>query len=854
MTSDQPLIVGIVGNDIVIDTRVKKVAASAARAGFRSTVVCYAPSGVETTTTMGDGIEVIRVPVPFLAKNHPGRVAQPLRPFTGAELGIRHSGPRTIGLAKKRRLEAAITVMAGPGLALARFRLAWMRGVIWLRRTLFRARRRGHITLDRLVRRANLARRRISIRALRPLRNPVANVYDYETTFGPVLEDLQPDVIHAHDFHMIGVAVTAALRLRSSGIPTKVLYDAHELVEGLSYPRDVVDGWLAEEAAYIGLVDAITGVSPEQASRIAERYGLSEPPTVILNAPLTGTVSSAKTKTLRDHVGPGRILVYHGNITEERGIYTLIEALPHMASDIHVAFVVPLSNPLTAELADRAMKARVPERVHILDFVPADELDAFLRSANVAVIPYLPNGNNDIALPNKLFEAIQADLPVLTSNMRALSRFVKVNGVGEVFRAGDPADLAAKADLLLEDIESYRGRITAELKSAASWDAQAKSLTAIYARLTGTSIEHDVHVEARDIVEPARHAEWGDYRPTRLAIGPRNMAGQAQLMCRAVEQHLALPAESFGLETGAFHFEVDHRITAEAWRDPEWQQHQRRLIASRFTHVLTESGTGILGSLNGGFVDEQLQLLRDDDLHVGVLLHGSEIRDPRRHRALPFSPYAEHDELIGRLEQSVARLRRHLEGLDVPVFVTTPDLLEDVDGTWLPVVVDVKEWSSLKAPFDSEIPRVLHLPTNGLLKGSSHVDPILKRLEEARLIEYSRPTGSLSASEVRTAMEQADLVIDGIVLGAYGVMSCQAMAAGRIAIANTSALGSFEERAPIIDANPSTLESTLRALLSDRDSWQRLAAEGLAFVAEYHDGAYTARQLSDFLDVKPTPQ
>jgi hypothetical protein len=394
----------------------------------------------------------------------------------------------------------------------------------------------------------------------------------------------------------------------------------------------------------------------------------------------------------------------------------------------------------------------------------------------------------------------------------------------------------------------YRAKLTPELGVDAGWDAQAETLLGVYRSVLRDpdSIGH-VHVKPADIQEPDRHELWGVYRPWRLAIGPRNMAGQAHRIAQAVNDHLGIESSSFALENGKFDFPVDHLITKHAWFDPAWQTHQVRLLSSSYTHVLAESGTGMYGAMNGGFIDEQLQLMQTDHLEVGVLLHGSEIRDPRRHKHLPFSPYATDHQLIRDLEQATARLRTHLEGLKLPFFVTTPDLREDIDAIWVPVVIEPEGWRELAPAFDRDLPVVLHMPTSGLLKGSDHVDEVLFKLRDEGLIEYLRPTEFMSPAEVAKVIEQADVVIDGIVLGAYGVMSCQAMAAGRIAIANTRDLGSLGAECPIVDASPSTLNSVIRELLSDQDAWAAIVADGQKFIDTYHDGHYSAAQLTRFL-------
>lgn len=838
-----PHIVGVVGNDIINDSRVKKVAASAAAAGFKSSILCYTP-GETAVSQMGD-VTVVRVSVPFHVRDLHRRVPAPSRPLDASELNRRHAGPRTRRRAKIRRLQAEIS----EGGSRRSGRLFAHRTLLWLDRQLFRLRRRWGVTRDRGVRVAYRTRTRMGARLLGRVRNPVGHLLDYEMVFGPELEALEPDLIHAHDYHMIGVAVNAARFLRSRGRDVKVVYDAHELVEGLSYPREVIAGWSREESSFIHDVDAVTGVSAEQVGLIQKRYGLSTTPRVVHNAPLTGA-SNPDGSTIRDTISAERILVYHGNVAEERGVFTLVEALVHTDPGVHVVIVAPPASPVHEPLLDRARELRVEERVHLMPFVPPDQLTRYLESADIAVIPYLTTGNNDIALPNKLFEAIQAGLPVLTSNMTALSRFVHDNHIGRVFAAGDPVALGAEANAMLADLDVYRSAVTPEVKQAASWSAQADALVDTYRELLGVwpASSEPIRVAAEDIKEP----DWVTQVPrqgTGLAIGPRNMAGQAYELARAVSRNLEVSATSFGLTDGRFEFEVDHAISSSEWHDPVWQERHRRFIAAGFSHVLTESGTGLYGSSNGGFVDEQLDQMRSDGLEVAVLLHGSEIRDPRRHRLLPSSPYATESKLIRDLNTATSRLRHHLEGLDVPMFVTTPDLRADVDAEWLPVVIDTETWESLRPAFELERPVVLHMPTNGLLKGSEYVDEVLFGLRDEGLVEYLRPTDPLRPGEVAALIERSDIVIDGIVLGAYGVMSCQTMAAGRIAIANIRDVGTIRSACPIVDADPSTLDAVIRELVAEHESWPSIADAGQRFVSQYHDGTYSSSQLARFLGV-----
>jgi glycosyltransferase involved in cell wall biosynthesis len=844
-----PHIVSIVGNDITIDSRVKKTAASAAAAGYRSSIICYTAETSRIDGEMGD-VRVVKVPVRFLVRNAPGRTPLPMRPFVAPEMARRRLARRTRQLATKRRLiaEASNTTSRWRRMTL-QTAIHLLRINLKLRQEAYRIRSRAHVAWDRLKRSVLRARVKTRNRLFRRFNNPAHAIYDYEMSFGPVIEELRPDLIHAHDFHMIGIAVTAARNLRQDGLDTKVVYDAHELVEGLSYPPRVVADWLAEEKRHIHHVDAVVGVSPQQTARIQERYGLSEAPTVTLNAPVTD-LGARPGSSIRDDLGiSGSILVYHGNITPQRGVFVLVEALAHLPDDVHVAFVVQADHPLTSELKAAADRIGAIERLHFVDFVLAEHLPAYLATADVAVIPYLPTGNHHKTLPNKLFEALQGGVPVLASDMEALGGFITEHGVGRVFEPGSPTSLAKESVEMLGHIDEYRQRITPEIRRLSSWDSQAVRLAELYGRLLGRPIVETIHIGARDVTELGISASEKS-RQKRVAIGPRNMAGQAYMIATAIQASLGIPAFSFAIEREGLRFPIHQEIAPKTWKDPSWQLRQRELLASGFTHVLAESGTGVLGSLNGGFIDEQLPLLLEDGLEVGLIFHGSELRDPRRHNRRPYSPYSVDDELTRRLEQATARLRHHLEGLALPTFVTTPDLLEDIDGTWLPVVIDYPKWSAVTEAFTESVPTVLHLPSRSRLKGSEHIDPVLKLLEEEGKVQYLRPEETIDTGDVIRLVARADIIVDGIVIGAYGVMSCQALAAGRLSIANLSELGPLRAECPIIHADPGTLEGVLREVLANSESWKQLSAAGREYVFKYHSGAYSAETLRPFLGLR----
>jgi len=127
----------------------------------------------------------------------------------------------------------------------------------------------------------------------------------------------------------------------------------------------------------------------------------------------------------------------------------------------------------------------VAERLHILPYVPADQVVSFLSGADAGVIPIRHFPNHEIALITKFFEYSHARLPIVVSDVKTMAATVRETGQGEVFRAEDPADFARAAALVLADPGRYRAAYDGPDSPLPSWtwEAQAATLDALYQRL-----------------------------------------------------------------------------------------------------------------------------------------------------------------------------------------------------------------------------------------------------------------------------------------------------------------------------------------------------------------------------------
>ncbi|MEV6266308.1 glycosyltransferase [Kribbella sp. NPDC051936] len=864
MTDAGLRVVMMVANDVTNDSRVRKEAAALAETGAEVTVLGVSASGLPSREML-DGALIVRVAVPFALREERKRSRTARRNWRPPLVGYRY---RASYVARSQRIAAELKELkADSGHAIARAKagqgnpLKFKAGVATrlVRRARWKAAERATWVRKGVGNKADVPFK-FSWRAYdgvlhrlpwpAPWRKLHPEALDLEIAFGDLIDRLEPDVVHAHDMHVIGVATRAAGRAKLRGRSLKVVYDAHEYVAGLSQygarTRRSIAAWANHEREYIGQADRVITVSPAIATRLQREHKLRDEPTVVMNTPNPADVS-VEVSDIRSQIGLASdvpLLVYSGGVTRARGIHTAVQALVDLP-DAHLAVVcVPgVATDAVRELQAQAVQLEVQDRLHCLDPVKPDEVVAFLRTADVGLIPILRYPSHEMALPNKLFEYAFAGLPVVVSDMPSMKEFVDRIRIGEVFTAADAHDLASKVRTVLGDLDAYRERVAdPAYQQEVSWAGQATKLRALYGELTGRQLE--ITRPGGKITKTGRH----------LLLGPVNSAGQAWLWATALERAVPdIKAESLTTGSGAFDFRVHRTGTYRQYRsDLRWQLELTAYALREVTHVLFEAGRPMFGQQRGQMWTTDVPMLDQAGIKHGLVFHGSEIRDPAQHREqYRYSPFRDpDDELTVRLQAANNLMRHHLEGYNGPVFVTTPDLLEFVDnGIWLPLAVDVEGFVSTQPVLEREVPVVLHAPSASALKGSAYVDPVLTDLDARGLIKYNRVQG-VPHAELAEMVKSADIVVDQLLLGSYGVFACEAMAAGRVTVGHIAdpVRDLLPTDLPIAEANPDDLAEVIERLVAERDTARKIADAGPSFVRDLHDGRKSVEVLLPFLN------
>jgi glycosyltransferase involved in cell wall biosynthesis len=153
----------------------------------------------------------------------------------------------------------------------------------------------------------------------------------------------------------------------------------------------------------------------------------------------------------------------------------------------------------------------------------------------------------------------------------------------------------------------------------------------------------------------------------------------------------------------------------------------------------------------------------------------------------------------------------------------------------IPPGLDLRDYEPAP-PSDSSRPRVLHAPSSRRRKGTDHVIAACQRLEvELEIVE------GLPHDEARLRYQAADIVVDQLNAGWYGIFAIEAMALGKpvLTFLHDEALHRTEEafgvRVPIVATTTNTLADDLGALVSAPAERLRIGAAGRAYVERVHD-------------------
>ena len=263
----------------------------------------------------------------------------------------------------------------------------------------------------------------------------------------------------------------------------KLYYDSHEYYTGVpeleNHPakRKI---WKRLERWILPKLKHAFTVNDSIASLYFKEYGIRMQ--VVRNVPIVSEKNTGVKSRSELGIPEGkRILLFQGaGINIHRGAEEAMEAMLYLENFI-LLFIG--SGDVIESLKRESIALNLGERVKFIPRQPMETLHEYTRAADAGItIDKDTNINYRFSLPNKLFDYIQAGLPVIASEIPEVSRIVRQYDIGVIITSHDPKHLASAVTEMFRD-ETRLAKWKANLKIAAAdlnWNKERVKLLQVF--------------------------------------------------------------------------------------------------------------------------------------------------------------------------------------------------------------------------------------------------------------------------------------------------------------------------------------------------------------------------------------
>lgn len=153
----------------------------------------------------------------------------------------------------------------------------------------------------------------------------------------------------------------------------------------------------------------------------------------------------------------------------------------------------------------------------------------------------------------------------------------------------------------------------------------------------------------------------------------------------------------------------------------------------------------------------------------------------------------------------------------------------------LPRAIELKAYENHRQRFSGKKVTIVHAPSHPTSKGSHYIVEAIRHLEERYPIEFIL-LQEMNHEEVLEQLSKADIVVDQLLCGDYGLLAVEALNAGAVVVANVNEelRKAYPEKLPIVQADPDTIESVLEDLILHPETSQATAQLGPAYAQCLH--------------------
>lgn len=298
---------------------------------------------------------------------------------------------------------------------------------------------------------------------------------------------IEPAVISGHDLIGTLIGWMSTWFMAASQRPV-LIYDAHEFMVGLHF------GWrrraiCALEGFLMRRCTLSIAVNDSIADRMRDLHKHVPRPIVVRSMPrrwlIDHDVIDQHRRELLQELGLDKhafLLMYHGAVFPDRGIEVCVRVLKER-DNVALIILGDGEPEYIAELKRLSVDTGVARRVLFKPSVPLEQLGNYVGAVDVGMVTVPCTAESYyLMLPNKFFENIQAETPVIVSDFPEVGAIVRRYGIGLLVDPSDLTQIGEAVDQLRFDGALRAGfqQNLINAKDELCWENEAQRLKDVY--------------------------------------------------------------------------------------------------------------------------------------------------------------------------------------------------------------------------------------------------------------------------------------------------------------------------------------------------------------------------------------
>ncbi|MCR2048501.1 glycosyltransferase [Acetatifactor muris] len=309
------------------------------------------------------------------------------------------------------------------------------------------------------------------------------------------VKQLRVDVITAHDIDALFIAWLSLFGILKKNRPA-LIYDSHEFEIERNVKRNKLQKYVIIhlERFLIKRCNFSIMVNENIAEEVSEIHKLKQKPIVIRNVAERWEIQESDCERIRaefeQQLGIGGemgnkpvMLMYHGVLIDGRGIEMLIRLISAREDTVAVILGNAQRQEYYDSLISLTKQLGVEKRILFHEAVSITELWKYVGAVDVGMILAPAVCKNSLySLPNKFFENIQSETPVICPEYPAMKTLVDKYKIGITCDPGNLADIAIAVSRMKNDREFYLScKMNLKIaKEELCWNSEKQILKSAY--------------------------------------------------------------------------------------------------------------------------------------------------------------------------------------------------------------------------------------------------------------------------------------------------------------------------------------------------------------------------------------